>query len=38
MGSYRMEKITIAIFQKHYNEWAAKVKRLVPLSLTLKRY
>lgn len=27
MGNYRIEKITIAICQKHYNEWAIKVKK-----------
>ncbi|MCM3317181.1 site-specific integrase [Rummeliibacillus stabekisii] len=27
MGHYRIEKITIAICQKHYNEWATKVQK-----------
>lgn len=27
MGSYKIEKITLAICQKHYNEWAGKLKR-----------
>lgn len=34
MGNYRIEKITIAICQKHYNEWAAKV----PKARTIKSY
>lgn len=34
MGNYRIEKITIAICQKHYNEWAAKVQK----ARTIKSY
>lgn len=34
MGKYRVEKITIAICQKHYNEWAAKVQK----ARTIKSY
>lgn len=34
MGSYRIEKITIAICQKHYDEWAGKVKK----ARTIKSY
>ncbi len=34
MGTYRIEKITIAICQKHYNEWAAKVQK----ARTIKSY
>lgn len=34
MGNYRIEKITIAICQKHYNEWASKVKK----ARTIKSY
>lgn len=34
MGNYRIEKITIAICQKHYNEWAIKVKK----ARTIKSY
>ncbi|UKJ44686.1 site-specific integrase [Lysinibacillus sp. ACHW1.5] len=34
MGKYRVEKITIAICQKHYNEWATKVQK----ARTIKSY
>jgi integrase len=34
MGSYRIEKITIAICQMHYNEWADKVQK----ARTIKSY
>lgn len=34
MGTYRIEKITIAICQKHYNEWATKVQK----ARTIKSY
>ncbi len=34
MGDYRIEKITIAICQKHYDEWAIKVKK----ARTIKSY
>lgn len=34
MGNYRIEKITIAICQKHYNEWDAKVQK----ARTIKSY
>lgn len=34
MGNYRIEKITIAICQKHYNEWATKVQK----ARTIKSY
>ncbi|WEA38593.1 site-specific integrase [Lysinibacillus fusiformis] len=34
MGTYRIEKITIAICQKHYNEWASKVQK----ARTIKSY
>lgn len=34
MGNYRIEKINIAVCQKHYNEWAAKVKK----ARTIKSY
>ncbi|MER2192133.1 MAG: site-specific integrase [Solibacillus sp.] len=34
MGNYRIEKITIALCQKHYNEWAAKVQK----ARTIKSY
>jgi len=34
MGNYRIEKITISICQKHYNEWAAKVQK----ARTIKSY
>ncbi|WP_374965366.1 tyrosine-type recombinase/integrase [Lysinibacillus sp. RS5] len=34
MGNYRIEKINIAVCQKHYDEWAAKVKK----ARTIKSY
>lgn len=34
MGTYRIEKITIAICQKHYDEWATKVQK----ARTIKSY
>lgn len=34
MGDYRIEKINIAICQKHYDEWARKVKK----ARTIKSY
>ncbi|MBD8033815.1 site-specific integrase [Solibacillus merdavium] len=34
MGNYRIEKITIAICQKHFDEWAGKVKK----ARTIKAY
>lgn len=34
MGNYRIEKITISICQKHYNEWAAKLQK----ARTIKSY
>lgn len=34
MGSYKIEKISIAICQKHYDEWASKVKK----ARTIKSY
>lgn len=34
MGNYRIEKINIAVCQKHYDEWATKVKK----ARTIKSY
>ena len=34
MGDYRIEKINIAVCQKHYNEWATKLKK----ARTIKSY
>ncbi|WP_342503475.1 hypothetical protein [Lysinibacillus sp. FSL L8-0126] len=38
LGNYRIEKISIAICQKHYDEWASKLKKLVQLNLMLKKF
>ncbi|WP_445678212.1 hypothetical protein [Psychrobacillus sp. FSL W7-1493] len=38
MGNYRIEKITIAICQKHYNKWAANVQKARPIKSYAKNF